>query len=357
MDVIFGIQSELSGLPLYKEMPHYLEALQAYEAAGFDPYNLSLASRVHEQAARVGTSTEHPEDCQRSLSCRPSCFMSMSPLSKESPAPANGLRRFCCDPSRFGLEHARFFCYPLLNTARKPMLQSLIKPVTLWGISKGLGLPQAPIDRVNELAFLKDLLQQLAVDCVLDVGANRGQFARELRGIGYDGPIVSFEPVQSEFTALARNFERDRKWRGFQIALGSKEDSLLMTIPELTVLSSLLELAGPERGCRRERVRVARLDEVLPSLQAELGFSRVFLKMDTQGYDLEVFKGSSGCMNFIQGIQSELSIMPLYKNMPHYLEALGAYEAAGFNLYNLSVVNRIGDGGLLELNCFMRKAS
>lgn len=76
--------------------------------------------------------------------------------------------------------------------------------------------------------------------------------------------------------------------------------------------------------------------------------------MDTQGYDLEVFRGASGCMEHICGVQSELSLRPLYKGMPHYLEALAAYEAAGFELFNLSVVTRLGDGALVELNCFMR---
>jgi hypothetical protein len=73
--------------------------------------------------------------------------------------------------------------------------------------------------------------------------------------------------------------------------------------------------------------------------------SSPFLKMNTQGYDLEVFKGTAGCMDKIRGIQSELSVQPLYKNMPHFLEALDAYAAAGFDPYNLSVVNRVSDGG------------
>ena len=106
---------------------------------------------------------------------------------------------------------------------------------------------------------------------------------------------------------------------------------------------------------RSESVVVKRLDDVLPPLAEKFGISRVFLKMDTQGYDLEVFKGAFGCLGMIQGIQSELSVKPLYKNMPHYLEALSAYESAGFDLYNLSVVNRFAGGGLLELNCFMRR--
>jgi hypothetical protein len=78
--------------------------------------------------------------------------------------------------------------------------------------------------------------------------------------------------------------------------------------------------------------------------------------MDTQGYDLEVFRGASGIISKILGIQSELSIQPIYRDMPHYLEALEAYESAGFELFNLSVVNRVDTGGLLEMNCFMRRS-
>ncbi len=198
---------------------------------------------------------------------------------------------------------------------------------------------------------------QLRIDCVLDVGANRGQFARELRGIGYNGRIISFEPIGNEFLVLKEQFKNDLKWSGHQVALGSKEETMSITIPKLTVMSSLLDSAAADRDARKELVEVRRLDNMLPSLMTDFGSSRVFLKMDTQGYDLEVFRGASGCIENIQGMQSELSIQPLYKNMPHYLEALEAYEAASFALYNLSVVNRVSDGGLVELNCFMRRAS
>lgn len=235
------------------------------------------------------------------------------------------------------------------------MLKDLAKDFVLWCIGRGFSLPQLQIDRINELSYLKQLLSQLKIDCVLDVGANRGQFASELRKIGYTGLIVSFEPIGSEYTVMQALFKNDDNWRGFQIALGSKDESATIMIPNLTVMSSILQPIGPEKNLREETFEIRRLDGLLPDLIEQLGVSNVFLKMDTQGYDLEVFKGADDCLETIAGLQSEISIRPLYKDMPHYTEVFEVYENAGFSLYNLSVVNRIENGGLLEMNCFMRR--
>jgi FkbM family methyltransferase len=231
----------------------------------------------------------------------------------------------------------------------------LVKSLVLWGISRGMRLPEAPLERINELTRLKRLLQRLQVDCVVDVGANRGQFAGELRTIGFKGLIFSFEPISTEFDAVSVRFRSDAKWKGYRLALGSVEESKAITIPRLTVMSSLLEPLTREEDCRTEIIQVRRLDTLLPGLLAEYGVSRAFLKMDTQGYDLEVFRGAAGCLEMIEGIQSELSVQPLYRNMPHYIEVLAEYEAAGFALFHLSVVNRTAAEGLLELNCFMAR--
>lgn len=235
------------------------------------------------------------------------------------------------------------------------MSSNPFKSLVLWGISKGLHLPQVPIERVNELSSLKALLVDLNIDCVLDVGANRGQFARELRGIGYQGLILSFEPVLSEFQFMENHFNGDPNWRGYQIALGSKEQTLSINVPRLTVFSSLLESTTPEKDTKEELVQVKRLDALLPTLLKDVVPNGIFLKMDTQGYDLEVFRGATSCLSRICGLQSELSIQPIYNAMPHYLEALQLYESAGFDLHNISVVSRTDQGSLVELNCFMRR--
>ena len=224
--------------------------------------------------------------------------------------------------------------------------------------SVGIEIPEKPVGMYLELLHLRRLLDQLNINCVLDVGANRGQFATELRAFGYRGYIVSFEPLDTEFANLRKRFGRDNRWKGYPIALGSLETTeILNVVPDMTVMSSLLVPIGKERmtvGVREVEVR--RLDHLLPSILVGIENPRVFLKMDTQGYDLEVFKGAGDAIHEIQGLQSELSVKAIYEGMPNYLEALSTYEEAGFSLYNLSVVSRSRRVGLVELNCTMMRS-
>lgn len=238
------------------------------------------------------------------------------------------------------------------------MLFTYRKRLVLKAIAAGMSLPEEPVDRVFELTHLKQLVRLLDINCVLDVGANRGQFASELRGIGFKGLIVSFEPLRREFSQLQQAFSGDPRWRGFRLALGAKSGpAKINVVPHLTVMSSLLETAGKKRDVEVEEIELKRLDEIFDTALRDVTSPRVLLKMDTQGYDLNVFAGAQGCIDRILGLQSELSVVPLYREMPHYLEALGTYERAGFQLVNLSVVSRIPDGGLQELNCLMKRGN
>jgi hypothetical protein len=77
--------------------------------------------------------------------------------------------------------------------------------------------------------------------------------------------------------------------------------------------------------------------------------------MDTQGFDLQVFRGASGCLDMIFGIQSELSVRPIYESMPHYIEALEEYESVGFTLHSLHPVATEYNGAVIEYNCLLSK--
>jgi len=233
---------------------------------------------------------------------------------------------------------------------------AVIKHLALGAIEWGVSFPSGHLERFLEYMQLKTVLANLEINCVIDAGANRGQFATDLRRIGYKGAIASFEPVASEFAALRTRFHGDPGWRGFRVALGARCAEVEMhVVPGKTVMSSMLKPAQRWPQIDRERVEMRRLDELFDEACDGVERPRILLKMDTQGYDLEVFEGARGCLEHVFAVLSEVSIVPLYEGMPHYLEALRVYESAGFRLFHLSPVSRVPGGGLQELNCLMSK--
>ena len=61
---------------------------------------------------------------------------------------------------------------------------TLLKSAAIKYVSAGMRFPRGALERVSELQTMRELMTQLKVDCVIDAGANRGQFAHELRGVG-----------------------------------------------------------------------------------------------------------------------------------------------------------------------------
>lgn len=192
-------------------------------------------------------------------------------------------------------------------------------------------------------------IDELHVDLVLDVGANEGQYGAWLRRF-YHGELHSFEPVQECCSALANKAAHDPDWHVHRCALGADDGDCDVRVAGASVFSSALtpNKYGLERfgtgpaTARFERVPIRRIESMLPQIVPDWRRRRVFLKMDTQGLDLQVFGGLGQVISAVTMLQSELSLMPIYENMPHWLESLSIYERAGFAVCGLYPVNRDG---------------
>jgi FkbM family methyltransferase len=209
--------------------------------------------------------------------------------------------------------------------------------------------------------FVAMLCDHLQINCVFDVGAHVGQFARALRHHGYRGRIVSFEPVPSAYNMLERYAERDEAWWTQQLALGAQEQRLPMQMHGDTATTSSFRAAtlyGRQnlpsmRNVQVEDVIVTRLDAVFAKYTESIGEPRVYLKLDTQGWDLEVLKGATGCLHHIQALQSEMSVKPLYEGTSDYTVSIGAIRSLGFEISTILPVFRDSRLQLAEFDCVM----
>lgn len=210
---------------------------------------------------------------------------------------------------------------------------------------------------ITERQSLGALLSDLRIDCLVDVGANAGQYARICRRLGYRGLILSFEPNRAMFERMEQDFASDGLWRGFNCALGSVEGDLDFHVFDESQISSFLPGSSELKSTlvRTEKLPVRRLELFLPAILPDWEKRRLFLKCDTQGFDVEVVKGTEGILGAVYGLQSEVAVQMLYVGMPRYLEALAFYESLGFVLVDLWLNNRTVSGDALEYDCLMRR--
>lgn len=229
-------------------------------------------------------------------------------------------------------------------------------------------LLEARIVRPKEIALLfeeehlRRFFDHFAVDCVFDVGANAGQYATMLRErTGYKGPIISFEPNPDVAAALRQKAQRDACWYVEELALSSAPGQMQLHLTAVDQLSSLhapqtaeTELFNEAAAVRQMiDVNVSTLEIELARYRQKLGFKRPFLKMDTQGHDVNVASGAGKMLSEFVGLQSELAMKRIYADTPTYQEALAFYTEHGF-VISAFVPNNTGwFPYLIEMDCIM----
>jgi len=177
------------------------------------------------------------------------------------------------------------------------------------------------------------------IDLVFDVGANTGQFAREIRDGGFKGRIVSFEPLSVAYKALTAAAAGDPMWSVHKrCALGDREGSVKLNVAGNSVSSSILEMAAAHAAAAPDSVYVGHEQTALLTLdsiaQKYLGGShRPFLKMDTQGFEWQVLTGAEQTLPSIRGVLCELSLVLLYEGQPLWRDMVDRLAAAGFTLW------------------------
>ncbi|BBY63357.1 hypothetical protein MHEL_16000 [Mycolicibacterium helvum] len=189
---------------------------------------------------------------------------------------------------------------------------------------------------------LVNQLESHRVDVVLDVGANMGQYATDVRGAGFKGRIVSFEPLSGPFSVLQKSASADPLWDCQQCALGERDGTISVNVAGNDgQSSSILPMLETHQGAfpeanyvGTEEVAIYRLDTVAPKILRPTDVA--FLKIDVQGYEkLVLAGGQSTVSDRCVGMQLELSLLRLYGGDMLIREALDLVYSLGFTLTGL----------------------
>jgi FkbM family methyltransferase len=184
-------------------------------------------------------------------------------------------------------------------------------------------------------------LQHVQANVVFDVGANVGQFSRELFSVGFDGMIISFEPLAEAHAQLCTSAKTNHNWFVHpRTAVGDRNGETVINVAGNSVSSSILPMldahfsAAPASAySATEEVPLIRLDSV--ATQYLNSDSRLFIKIDTQGFEWQALNGAPETLKRAQGVLLELSLVPLYEGQHLWLETIARMEDEGFTLWSL----------------------
>jgi FkbM family methyltransferase len=186
----------------------------------------------------------------------------------------------------------------------------------------------------HPLARRMRLLEAYGIDLVLDVGANVGQYASELRSLGYRGRIVSFEPLSGAFAILQQRAARDERWTAVHAGLGAAAGKAIINIAGNSQSSSLLPMLETHVRAAPESAYVGTEEITLDTLASALEKHatppvRALVKIDAQGYERKILDAGGPAFDRVVGAQLEMSLTPLYQGefliapMIEYMAARG----------------------------------
>ncbi len=168
---------------------------------------------------------------------------------------------------------------------------------------------------------------------VFDVGANRGQSIVNVKKYFPNAHIHAFEPGPTTFLELKNLTATSRNLTLANVALGSKSGTLEFIENTDSDMSSFL---APGKSCwgsikKKTLVPVTTLDGYC----SQQNIQQIdILKIDTQGYDLEVLRGANEMLKSgkIRFIFTEIILSDMYENIPRFDELYGFLLDNGYKL-------------------------
>jgi FkbM family methyltransferase len=171
---------------------------------------------------------------------------------------------------------------------------------------------------------------------IIDAGANSGQFSKAAAHFFPEAKISAFEPLPDLYPVIERKFHKNPNIATYNLALGNENGSISFNRNKYGHISSIMEISDanihyPKQHEDVERIDVAikRLDDII----AAQSLARpALLKLDVQGYEMEVLKGADLVLTQLDFIVIEANLEQLYKGQASFTEMNAFLNSKGFEV-------------------------
>jgi FkbM family methyltransferase len=197
---------------------------------------------------------------------------------------------------------------------------------------------------VDSLELL-DLVEPLGIGVIYDIGANVGTWTLLARAIIPDAEVHAFEPMEKHRSGFGTNVAGLERMTLHGIALGAESRPAVLHVMDFSDASSVLPSAEANRlhfgtvEVEQAAIQLHRLDSYRAAQQ--LPFPDL-IKLDVQGYELEVLKGGIDCLKSAKAVLAEVSFAEFYTGQPLFEDVVRFMADMGFRLHAVSTTTPVG---------------
>jgi FkbM family methyltransferase len=187
----------------------------------------------------------------------------------------------------------------------------------------------------------------------IDIGAYQGEWACMLRQVFPQAKVFMVEAQENKRSCLQEVSKKLSPGANYEIALVGASDGPEILFAQMETGSSVYhETSHVPRVLRS--MRLVKLDTLL---QRHPAFAQAnFLKIDVQGYELEVLKGSPMLCEQLDAIMLEVSLLAVNSGAPSFLDVMIFMNSIGFHIFDFCGEVRRTDGVLWQVDLlFVRK--
>jgi FkbM family methyltransferase len=199
------------------------------------------------------------------------------------------------------------------------------------------------LGHIDSLELLQ-LAKQAELKVIYDIGANVGTWSVLAKSIIPSASLHAFEPLPAHHDGFVNNVRGLDNVTLHRIALGATNTEAVLHVTNYTDASSMLQPTEISSSCgvaevAQFSVPLRRLDDY----RVEQGLPWPdLIKLDVQGFELEVLKGASECLRAAKAVISEVSFVSFYKHQCLFHDVVGHLAGVGLFVRSFSVETALG---------------